>query len=203
MNSLSPAGPGIVPARHGKALRLAAGQTLQVVSADGTQVADFWAFNAADLGEVLSMEHTRSVTSRISPRAGDVLVSNHRRPMFCFTEDTSPGLHDTQLCACNRYLYEQLGCRDYHRNCEDNLHEGLAEIGLSSPFTPAPFNLFMNVPVLADRTIERREPETKPGDYVRLRAEMDLIAVISACPQDITTINGGRVPRAMHYVIER
>lgn len=201
-DSCSPAGLGIVPARYGRALPLAAGQSIKVFSIHGTQVVDFWAVAAADPMEVLSMEHTRSVTSRIAPRAGDTLVSNRRRPMLFFAEDTSPGIHDTQLCACNRYLYEQLGCAAYHRNCEDNLQEALEQNGVSLPFTPAPFNLFMNVAVNADRSITRREPEARPGDYVRLRAEMDVIIAMSACPQDITVINGGGVPRDVHYRVE-
>lgn len=198
----APAGPGVVPARTGRAVRLAAGQSIKVLSIHGTQVVDFWALNAADSLEVLSMEHTRSVTSRIAPRAGDAIMSTRRRPMLCLAEDTSPGIHDTLLCACNRFLYEQLGCTEYHRNCEDNLHEALADIGLALPFTPAPFNLFMNVAVNPDRSISRREPEARPGDYVRLRAEMDVIVAMSACPQDITVINGGGVPRDVHYVVE-
>jgi uncharacterized protein YcgI (DUF1989 family) len=201
-DSFSPAGPGVVPARYGRAITLAAGQILKVLSLHGTQVVDFWAFAAADLTEALSMEHTRSVISRISPVTGDILVSTHRRPMLLLAEDTSPGIHDTQLCACNRYLYEQLGCTEYHRNCEDNLHEALADIGQAVPCTPAPFNLFMNVAVNADRTLSRREPEARPGDYVRLRAAMDVIVAMSACPQDMTVINGGRTPRDVRYLIE-
>lgn len=196
------AGPGIVPARHGKALRLLRGQTIKIISQYGTQVVDCWAFSAADSREYMSMEHTRSLNSRITVAVGDCGISNRRRPMLCMTEDTSPGIHDTLLCACNRYLYEQLGCTEYHRNCEDNMHEGLNEIGLSVPFTPAPLNIFMNVPVHADWTISRNIPATRPGDFVRLRAEMDLLVVMSACPQDITTINGDKTPRDVHYVIE-
>lgn len=202
MTNPSDKGPGIVPARHGKAVSLRRGQTLKVLSVHGTQVVDSWAFSAEDPGEWMSMEHTRSVNSRITVAVGDACLSNRRRPMLCMTEDTSPGIHDTLLCACNRYLYEQLGCTDYHRNCEDNMHEGLAAIGLTVPFTPAPLNLFMNVPVLPDRTLTRRVPETRPGDYVRLRAEMDVLVVMSSCPQDITTINGDKTPREVHYVVE-
>ena len=198
----APAGPGLVPARFGKALRLAAGQVLRIISLHGTQVVDTWAFNAADPTEYMSMEHTRSLNSRITVAVGECGMSNHRRPMLCMAEDTSPGIHDTLLCACNRYLYEQLGCSEYHRNCEDNLHEGLAELGIAIPFTPAPLNIFMNAPVLADRTLTRRVPETRPGDFVRLRAEMDVIVALSACPQDITTINGDKTPRDVHYVVE-
>lgn len=197
-----PAGPGLVPARFGKAIGLAAGQTLKIISRHGTQVVDTWAFNFASPGEYLSMEHTRSINSRISLAVGEYGMSNHRRPMLCLTEDTSPGIHDTLLCACNRYLYEQLGCTEYHRNCEDNLHEALAKLGLAIPFTPAPLNIFMNVPVRPDRSLTRLVPETKPGDFVRLRAKMDVIVALSACPQDITTINGDKTPRDVDYVVE-
>jgi hypothetical protein len=203
MQSSPPAaGPGIVPARYGKAVPLAQGQTLRVISRHGTQVVDLWAFSADDPAEYMSMEHTRSLNSRITVAVGDSCMSTRRRPMLRMTEDTSPGIHDTLLCACNRYLYKQLGCVEYHRNCEDNMHEGLAEIGLSVPFTPAPLNVFMNVPVHPDRSITRKVPETKPGDYVRLKAEMDVVIVMSACPQDITTINGDKTPRDVHYVVE-
>lgn len=191
-----------MPARHGKAVRLRAGEVLKVVSVHGTQVVDTWAFNAEDPAEFMSMDHTRSVNSRITIAVGDACMSNRRRPMLRVTEDTSPGIHDTLLCPCNRQLYEQLGCTEYHRNCEDNMHEGLAEVGLSVPFTPAALNLFMNVPVLPDRTLTRRPPETRPGDFIRLRAEMDLYVVMSSCPQDITTINGDKTPRDVHYVVE-
>ena len=140
----------VIPARHGKAIALARGERIRIVNTHGSQVLDTWAFSRADASEHLSMEHTRSVNSRIYPRVGDRLVSNRRRPMLTLVEDTSPGGHDTVLCACNRAIYEELGVRGYHRNCEDNLHEALAELGLDVPWTPAPLNLFMNTPVVDD-----------------------------------------------------
>jgi uncharacterized protein len=195
--------PGIVPARYGKAIALSEGQTIKIVSKHGTQVLDLWAFNAHDLSEFMSMEHTRSRNSKITLAVGDSYVSDRRRPMLCVTEDTSPGIHDTLLCACNRFIYDEMGCTDYHRNCSDNLHEALAEIGKSFPFTPGPLNVFMNIPVNADHTISRLPPSTKPGDYLRLKAEMALTVVISACPQDISVINGcEKMPRDVHYVVE-
>jgi len=203
MDTSPAATPGIVPARYGKAFRLSKGRTLKVVSEHGTQVLDLWAFNAGDISEYMSMEHTRSRNSKITLGVEDSYVSDRRRPMLCVTEDTSPGIHDTLLCACNRYIYEEAGCTEYHRNCSDNLHEALAEIGESFPWTPGPLNVFMNTPVNPDYTISRRPPATKPGDYIRLKAEMDLIIVISACPQDISVINGpDKTPRDVHYVIE-
>src|SRR5690606_37957571 len=103
-----------------------------------------------------------------------VLVSNQRRPMFTVVEDTSPGRHDTLLCPCNQAIYRELGASADHRSCTGNLHEALAEEGLDIPFTPASLNLFMNVPVAADGSVDRVPPRTSPGDYVVLRAEMDL-----------------------------
>ena len=106
------------------------------------------------------------------------------------TADTSPGIHDTLLCACSPELYRELGCDQAHRSCEGNLHEALAEIGISAPCTPAPLNLFMNVGVGPESEVIRDVPRSKPGDAVTLRAEMDAIVVLSACPQDVTPING-------------
>jgi hypothetical protein len=136
------------------------------------------------------MDQTRSVNSTIRIRCGMALVSNRRNPMLMLQEDTSPGIHDTLLCACNAAIFRDLGCAPDHRSCEQNLHEALAALGLSVPFTPAPFNLFMNVPVAADGTLDRVPPLARPGDRVRLGSQMDLIVVFSACPQDVTPING-------------
>jgi uncharacterized protein YcgI (DUF1989 family) len=191
---------GIVPASHGKAIELKEGERIRIINTHGTQVLDTWAFNAADPHEWLSMEHTRSVTSRLVPRVGDCLVSTRRRPMLRFLADTSPGRHDTLLCACNHALYVGLGCTSYHRSCEDNLHEALGELSIRIAATPAPFNLFMNVPVTGEGGILREPPVSRPGDAVEFRAEIPLILVLSACPQDITVING-QAPRDAHYHI--
>jgi uncharacterized protein len=192
---------GVIPARHGKAVRLRAGQRIEVINTHGQQVLDTWAFRADDLREFLSMEHSRSVNSTIYVRPGMTLVSTRRRPMLTLVEDRSPGVHDTLLCACNAEIYEELGCTAYHRNCEDNLHEALAEVGMAAPCTPAPLNLFMNTPPLNDGRIDRRPPTAGPGDAVVLRAEMDLVIVFSACPQDVTVINGSQPPRDAAYVV--
>jgi uncharacterized protein len=193
----------IVPARHGRAIKLSRGQAIQIVCIHGTQVLDLWAFNNDDLTEYLSMEHTRSKNSKIILSLGDSYVSQRRRPMLTVLEDTSPGVHDTLLCACNSYIYEEAGCREYHRNCSDNLHEALAEIGLNFAFTPGPLNVFMNIPVNDDHSITRLPPCTRPGDFLKLKAEMDLVVVMSACPQDTTIINGAdRTPRDVHFAIE-
>lgn len=185
-------GHEILRAGHGGAFRLAAGAALEIVNPEGTQVVDSWAFAFAPGGgfEFLAMDQTRSVNSTIFVRRGQTLVSDRRRPMLRLVEDTSPGVHDTLLCACNEAIYRELGCPPGHRSCSGNLHEALAELGLSVPFTPAPFNLFMNVPVAADGSLDRLPPAARPGDRAVFEAAMDLVLVLSACPQDVTPVNG-------------
>jgi uncharacterized protein YcgI (DUF1989 family) len=179
-----------IPARQGKAMTLRRGQHVKVINTHGQQVVDTWAFNSAALMECMSMEHTRTALSRIMVRVGDSLVTNQRRPILTLIEDTSPGIHDTLIAACDRYRYALLGCTTYHENCTDNLTAALATLGLQAPETPSPWNLFMNIPVQADGSLTFEPPVCKPGDYLLLRAELDCVVAFSACPQDIVPING-------------
>ena len=191
-----------LPARRGKAVRLRRGQALKVINSHGQQVVDTWAFNAEDLCEFMSMEHLRQVLSRITPRVGDPLATNHRRPILTLLEDTSPGIHDTLLAACDIWRYRNLGCADHHDNCRDNLFAGMAELGLVPPECPSPLNLWMNTPVVDALRIDWRPPASRPGDHVVLRAELDCIVALSACPQDLVPINGvGLTPTEAHFQV--
>ncbi len=191
-----------LPARAGRAVRLRAGQMVKLVNTHGTQVVDCWAFMADDPSEFMSMEHSRVGIGRVNPRRGDVLLSNHRRPILNLVEDTSPGVHDTLIAACDRYRYEQLGAKGPHANCTDNLREALREIGFAPSETPAPLNLFMNIPIGADGAVRFEPTLAKAGDFVTLRAERDVVVAFSACPQDMVPINGrDMVPREAHYQV--
>jgi uncharacterized protein len=179
-----------IPARKGKAAIVRQGQSVRVINIHGSQVVDTWAFSMRDPREFMSMEHTRTHLLRLFPKPGDSLVTNRRRPILTLVEDTSPGIHDTVLAACDRYRYEQLGCKGHHDSCTDNLASALGELGMAPPETPSPLNLFMNIPVAADGSLSFEPAVSKPGDYVTLRAEMDCVVAFSACPQDIVPING-------------
>jgi uncharacterized protein len=189
-----------VPARRGRACRLNAGQAIKIVNTHGHQVVDTWAFSAEDLREFMSLEHTRPTIGTIFPTRGHKLYTNRRRPILDFEEDTSPGIHDTLIAACDDYRYGLLGCTDYHDNCTDNLGAALRQIGLAPPEVPSPLNLWMNIPVGPNGTTTFEEPVSRPGDYVVLRAVMDCILAMSACPQDILPINKGK-PVEIHYQI--
>jgi uncharacterized protein len=191
-----------IRARKGKAAWVRKGQTVKVINTRGQQVIDTWAFNAEDVREFMSMEHSRVSIGGIIPKIGSVFVTNKRRPMLTVIEDTSGGIHDTMIAACDRYRYELLGCAGYHDNCTDNLAAGLAELGLTPPETPSPLNLFMNIPVIDGNAIEFRPPVSTPGSYIALRAEMDCVVAFSACPQDVIPINGTALrPTEAHFEI--
>lgn len=178
-----------VPARSGVAAKVKRGQVITVINSSGKQVVDTWAFNADDLAEYLSTEHSRVALMKLVPAVGDTLVTNHRRPILSFVEDTTAGIHDMLMAACDVYRYELLGAIGYHDNCTDNLRNALQAIGLRNKSTPSPLNLFMNVPWADDGSLAYVRPTSEAGQHVSLRAEMNLIIVFSACPQDMIQVN--------------
>jgi uncharacterized protein YcgI (DUF1989 family) len=182
----------VVLAGHGCAVRLKSGEAVRVINTHGTQVVDCWAWNAYDLNETMSMEATRVWNQRLNPILGDSFVTNQRHPILTVVEDTSPGVHDTFMAACDRKRYELLGVKSYHRNCCDNMFEGMFELGITPPRSNlASFNIFMNIRVMEDgRTLSTLPTVTLPGQYITLRAEMDCYVAFSACPQDIVKIQG-------------
>ncbi|KAF2675492.1 hypothetical protein BT63DRAFT_475096 [Microthyrium microscopicum] len=167
--------------------------------------------------EFLSMPHTRASTQHLSPQVGDLLVSNLRAPILSLIEDTSPGAHDTLIAACDPLRYRELGVKKWeeHGSCAENLVLALSElnarVGLKGRkaigadvtvnAVPAPLNLFMNIPWTEEGGLSFEPPRGKRGDYVRFRAERDVVVVMSACPQDVLEINGGK-PMVAHFVVE-
>ena len=200
MNQLEPIR---IPAGHGKAVRLEAGAKVKLINTYGTQVVDCWALNAYDLTEFMSMESTRATNVRLNPILGDTFLTNRRRAIITLVEDTTPGIHDTVMAACDRHRYTLLGAKGYHRNCQDNLIEGLQEIGVTLPFSIAgSWNIFMNIPVQQDRnSLDFLPTQCEPGQFVVLQAKMDCYVVFSTCPQDLLPINGegGAAPRDCQF----
>ena len=191
-----------IPAGHGQAFKLSMGATLTVRLNEGPQVADMWAFCPPDLDEFVSCEHTRSCLEKLRPGVGDAFFSNCRRPLLTIAEDTSPGIHDLLLSACDAERYALLGHKGPHRNCVDNLREALAGFDLSPPELPSPVDLFEHVEVDAQGRLEIHPPLARKGDAVSLRAEQDLVVVLSACPMDIAPTNGAdRTPKPISVSI--
>ena len=190
-----------VSAGTGRAFTVARGRTVRVVNTHGTQVVDTWAFAAP--GEYLSLEHCREVRKKLLFDVDDTLVTNLYRPIVTLVADTSPGIHDTLIAACNRRMFELAGHGSDHANCADNLRRALAEHGVEVVTAPSPWNLFMNAPVTDGRAIDYIRPLSRPGDYVELRAEIDCLIAFSACPDDVYPTNGGDgTPADIQIVID-
>lgn len=191
-----------LPARHSTAFRLTQGQSIRIVNTHGGQVVDTWAFADGDMSEFMSMEHSRVHMGRVNPIAGSVLLTNKRRPVLTMTEDTSGGVHDTMLAACDTYRYQMLGCTTYHRNCTDNLQEALGRLRLSSSETPSPLNLFQNSSIKPDGALVIEPPIAPAGSHVTLQAGINIIIAFSACPQDMAPTNGADMtPKDVELVV--
>jgi uncharacterized protein YcgI (DUF1989 family) len=188
--SVRPGERVVVDARKGRALRLQAGWRFRVVDLEGQQVGDLVAFNAHDVTEHASAEHTRVGLSRLFPLVGEPFLTNRRRPILTLEADDSPGIHDMLCAACDSARYAALGVTGWHASCEENLRSAMAALGHAAIEVPQPINLFMDIPIGPDGTLGWRPAPTRPGDSVTLRAEMDVIVVLSACPQDRNPING-------------
>ncbi len=183
----------LVPAGEGRAVRLPAGIAFAVVDVDGGQVGDLFAFNAADVSEYASAEHTRPSIRRLFPRPGDVVLTNLRQPILELMEDASPGRHDTLYAACDAARYRLLGVEGPHRSCAQNLLESMAGLGFDGVHVPQPLNVFMDVRVDDDGGMTGYPASSAAGDHLRFRSLMDCVVVLSSCPMDIVSISSGGI----------
>ena len=191
-----------IPARSGVAVGVRKGQFIKIINTHGTQVVDTWAFVTPGLREYMSMSHSRASTLHISPLVDDKLVTNLRNPILTLVEDTTPGVHDTLIAACDKARYKGLGVVGHHDNCSDNLHNALLRLGRNLAVnTPDPLNLFMNIPVSEKGDLAFETPTSSKGQFVIFRAEMDCIIVMSACPQDLVKVNDMK-PVEAQFVVE-
>jgi len=180
-----------IPARSARCVELRKGEVVRIVNTEGHQVVDTWAFRAADPAEFLSMEHSRSATYRILFRPGDTLVTNRFRPILTILADTSPGIHDTLHAACSHGSNVFYGASATHPNCEDNLKQAMLARGVGLDSIPCPWNLYEHAVVGSDGRLSDEPAAARAGDYVELRAELDLVLVCSACPSRVGDISAG------------
>ncbi|KAK4502983.1 hypothetical protein PRZ48_006410 [Zasmidium cellare] len=194
-------------------------QATDTVSQFASQLTRWNAKNAADAAsmEFMSMTHSRAATLHLSPKVNDTLVTNIREPILTVVEDSSPGVHDTLIAACDPPRYKGLGVAKWeeHGSCAENLVLALKELneraGLKGAKAvgadvtinnvPAPLNLFMNIPWDNEGDLGFKAPKSKKGDFIRLRAERDVVVVMSACPQDVLDINN-KNPTDASFVVE-
>lgn len=179
----------LIPATKGLGFKLDKGQIVRVTDVEGEQVADFAAYNAVRPNERIDPGVTIDALGKMNVLPGDILYSNQYRPLLTIIKDTV-GRHDFINSACRPEMYEVLYNKKDHASCYNNLNEALAEFGLPAPDQHYPFNLFMNTVIYPSGKVSVERPLSKAGDYIELRAEMDLIIAISACPCSESVCNG-------------
>jgi len=174
----------IVPARAPWLHHVDAGQTLRIVDLEGNQAVDFLIYSAADDAERYSAQDTVAAQGNLFLRQGSVLRSNEGRPMMTITASAIE-YHDTigGACSCEsntlRYGHHTMA---QHACVENFLEANLAE-GRGKRDIVSNINFFMNVPVEPDGALGIVDGLSAPGLTLDLRAEMDVIVVVSNCPQ--------------------
>jgi uncharacterized protein YcgI (DUF1989 family) len=176
----------ILAPQTGTAFELAKGQQLRVIDLEGEQVADLIAFNRSDKTEWLSSGRSIDYANRIYLTKGDILYSNRSRPMFTIIED-AVGRHDFLLTPCSPETFQIIyNNAEAHPSCFNNLATHLALFGIAPDSIPTTFNIFMNVEIDANGVLSILPPRSKAGDAIVLRAEMDLIAALTACSAEMS-----------------
>ncbi len=170
-----------IPPQHGAGFRLDRGDRLRVTDPLGEQVADLFAFRADEPGCALSSGRSIDYASRIYLTTGDVLYANDSRPMFTIVDDTV-GRHDFLLTPCSQEMFEILyRVRGHHPSCFENLCTAFAPFAIEPSRIGTTFNIFMHVTVDGDGHVEVKPPRSKAGDFIELRAEMDLVCALTSC----------------------
>ena len=172
----------IVPAGRPWGHVVRGGEFLRLIDLEGQQAVDFMCFDAADRGDRYSATNTIKVQSNIYIGLDTVLYSDRGTALFTIITDTC-GRHDTIYGCCseaNNFL--RYGVRGTP-SCYANFREVLAGFGLDERSIVSNVNFFMSVPVLPDGSAGVADGVSQPGSYVELRAERDVLAVLSNCPQ--------------------
>ncbi len=167
------------------------GQSIRIIDLEGNQAVDFLLYRLHDEAERYSAQDTIAAQENIFLMAGTVLMSNEGNPMARVLA-TSVARHDTigGACSCEsntlRYGYHTKG---QHACVENFLHAG-SRHGLGKRDLVSNINWFMNVPVEKDGALGIVDGISAPGLFVDVRAEMDLVAIVSNCPQINNPCNG-------------
>ncbi|MDB4950297.1 MAG: hypothetical protein JWM27_2946 [Gemmatimonadetes bacterium] len=179
--------------RTGVAFEVRAGQRVRVIDPTGEQVSDLVSFARGDVREWLSSGRTIDYANTIYLTTGHTLYSNRSTPMWTVVDDTV-GRHDFLLTPCSpdtfRIIYGDTSARP---SCFGNLVKSLAPFGIEPDGIPTTLNVFMNVTVGADGELTLGPPRSNAGDYLLLRAEMDMIVGVTACSAELSN-NGSFKP---------
>lgn len=186
----------IIPAREGRAVEVQRGQVLRLHIVKAPQVGDCVFFNAHDYKETFHVGQSWALNQFLgtgNARSFTYFFSKPLREniMLTVVEDTTKNHWGNMGGRCSRRMLE---LRDKvvtgHRSCQENLAEALAPYGIGGDDIIDVFNVFMNVAQDTEGNFRINPSSARVCDYIDLRAEMDILAAISACPADATPTNG-------------
>lgn len=181
----------IVPAKGATALEVRRGQTVRIEDVEGQQAVDLICYSLDDLAERFWAAHSAKLNGTIYITTGHILYSDRARPMMTIVEDTV-GVNDVICGSCSYALdVVRYGEDKASQGCMDLFEQSIRPWGLERKDVPMCFNIFLDYPVDAEgRVAIDRDPVSKPGDHIDLRADMDLLVSITACPQENNPCNG-------------
>ena len=180
-----------IPANRPWSGLVKAGQTIRIIDAYGQQAIDTIFYNADDFAERYSSQDTMRAQNAAYITTGTKLMSSEGRVMLTVTADTS-GRHDTNAgcCSCESNTVRFGHETRYLHACRENFILELARHGMTKRDIVPNINFFMNVPISPSGAMTIADGISAPGDFVEMRAEMDVLCVISNCPQINNPCNG-------------
>jgi urea carboxylase-associated protein 1 len=181
----------VLSARAAWAHMIARGNTLRITDLGGNQAVDFLAYDAVDTSHRYSASDTITAQRNIFLVTGTTLLSNEGESMMQITATTCD-YHDTIGGACSRESNTlRYGFHTAHQHaCVDNFLDAGMRYGLGKRDLVSNINWFMNVPIGADGTLGIVDGISAPGLTVDLRADMDVLVLVSNCPQINNPCNG-------------
>ena len=169
----------IVPAGQPWSGVVPEGGTLVLTDIEGQQAVDFLCYDAANRQDRYSSTNTLKVQGNVYVGLGTVLYADSGKPLMTVVEDTV-GRHDTIYgCCSNPNNFLRYGVTTTE-SCYSNFSRALSELGMGEDFIVPNINWFMSVPVMDDGSAGVANSEPLPGSHVTLRAETDVLAVLSA-----------------------
>jgi uncharacterized protein YcgI (DUF1989 family) len=170
-----------IPPQSGIAFTIEKNQIARIIDVEGGQVADLFCCSKDENGEILSSGHTIDYNGKLFLSKGDILYSSKSNPMFTIVEDLV-GRHMMLYAPCSQEMFDKsYGVTEPHPNCFENLDNQLKGYGIQVSPIMIPLNIFMNIKLNRQGEITILPPMSKKGDYIELRAEMDLIVGVTAC----------------------
>ena len=181
----------VIPARAPWSQVVRKGQLLRIVDLEGQQAVDTLFYAAGDFSERYCAQSTLAAQGSAYVGAGTRILSNRGRLMATMLAD-SVGEHDTSAgaCSCEANTVRFGHHTRYMHACRENFIVELAKHGMTKRDIVSNINFFMNVPIRPDGELAIVDGASKPGDFVELKAEMDVLCVISNCPQVNNPCNG-------------